>query len=425
MKSGPMLWLLLPALSLVVTKPTWAAEAAVASEEAELEALRKAAEEMAGPVEAAPAEAEVAPETAPGPRFLPALNPEVSVIGDVVFSLNDTEAESQQQEGEEEHAHPEPPLFLFGRDKFTLRTLELSLQAPLDPFSLAKVFLHWGGEGHVHVCEAYIDYTNLGKGWRLKCGKFRPTLGVLNRWHEHALPQVDPPRVYSWLFSEGSLSGLGLEVSRLVGPFWADTNELALGVINGSDPFTLAGEDFDRPALTLHLKSYYDLNPSIYFEWGLSGLVGWNDPAGDNLTHLEVLDFTYDWTPVGRAKYRGLTVRGELFWCHRQQEHFIYEHLHPAGATPERYATSLSGYLYAEQTFQRNWQRGLRLDYVELPDRPQDREWGLSAYVTFWQSEFTRWRLQYSHLERNFAPNENVLFLQVDWGMGPHRHEAY
>jgi len=399
-----------------------------AEEEVDLEALRQAAEEAAGP-----AEEEKPPEEvvfSSGERLQQALNPEISVIGDVLLILNDSEAETahHEEEAEEEgHHHGGEPPFFLGRDKFAMRLVELSLQAPLDPFSTCKSFIHIGEGGHVHVCETYLDYANIGNGWGLRVGKLRPTFGVLNRWHEHALPQVDPPRTYNWHFEEGHLGPVGVAFSRLTKPLWGNAGELEFSMTNGDEAVSLAGEESDRPAFTWHLKNYKDLNTSTYLEWGLGGLVGWNDPDGHNLTHIETLDFTYDWAPVGREKYRGRTLRGELFWNHREQDDFIASHkeLYPEDATAERHVSSLGSYLYLEETFQRNWKRGLRFDYTELPDRPQAREWGISPYLTFWQSEPTLWRLQFSHYERNFGPDENVLYLQLDWGMGPHRHETY
>jgi hypothetical protein len=299
----------------------------------------------------------------------------------------------------------------------------------VDPFTLGKVFLEVQ-EG-LEIDEAYLQYNRLG-GWTLKVGRFRPQLGVLNRWHEHAQPQVDTPRVLTWLFEDGRLSQLGIGLSRLVGPWWADVNEIDIALLNGADEISLAGEDFDRPAFTLHLKNYYDLSPSTYLEWGIGGLWGWNEAEGNFTTRVLTFDASYNWTPLGRSKYREFTARGELFWVQRRQRRLIaaYDEAN-GGVRPshlpmrEEVVHSVGLYAYIESKVNRQWTWGLRYDYVQLPDRKQDREWGLSPVLTFWQSEWVRWRLQFSHYERNFAPDENVVFLQVDFGAGPHRHEAY
>jgi hypothetical protein len=84
---------------------------------------------------------------------------------------------------------------------------------------------------------------------------------------------------------------------------------------------------------------------------------------------------------------------------------------------------------------------GLRYDSAELPwDRfelfhPEDYESGLketawSPFLTFWQSEFVRLRLQYQKARRDFAfgrggEEDEKLWMQVTFAAGPHKHESY
>ncbi|NCO38664.1 MAG: hypothetical protein GW911_04360 [Armatimonadetes bacterium] len=388
------------------------------AEETDAEALHRAAEEAAGP---APAQSEKTPEEVTFTnmnQLQSAANPEISFIGDMVGSINDNEGEA----GFEPHGPP----YLKGRDKFTLPVAELAFQLPVDPFCTAKTFLHFH-DGGVEVEEAYLDYANVA-GWNLRIGQMRPTISLFNRWHEHALPQVDSPRVYNWHFEDGCFKDLGVEVSRLLPPtLGADSNELFVSLFNGGNDYFLAGGEEDRPALGFHLNNYYDLSDSAYLQWGVGGLAGYTEAAGGNRTYLGTLDLSYDWSPVQEAKYRGLTARAELFWQRREQSDFIghFKQWRPAGLAAEPSVTSLGGWTYLEQTFARNWKRGVRFDYTQLPDRDSEHEWGVSPYITWWQSEPIRWRLQFSHYARNFLPDENVLFLQLDWGVGPHRHDEY
>ena len=121
-------------------------------------------------------------------RSLQALNPEISVIGDLFGHVdkNDTDA-----------------------DNFFAREFEISIVSNLDPFSRAKVFLsrheaggefapfaeagdpddHGAGEGGgFAVEEGYVEWVSLPGGIGLKLGKFFQQFGQLNRWHAHALP---------------------------------------------------------------------------------------------------------------------------------------------------------------------------------------------------------------------------------------------
>jgi hypothetical protein len=71
---------------------------------------------------------------------------------------------------------------------------------------------------------------------------------------------------------------------------------------------------------------------------------------------------------------------------------------------------------------------GGRLDYVEPVDidpaglvRHADTAW--SGYLTFYQSEFARFRLQYRR--KNFAAggDDNTVFLQGTVAIGVHKHQ--
>ncbi len=58
------------------------------------------------------------------------------------------------------------------------------------------------------------------------------------------------------------------------------------------------------------------------------------------------------------------------------------------------------------------------------------REVALTPYVTFWQSEFVRLRLQYQYVERDFAAwwggdSDNKVWVQATFAVGPHKHDQY
>ncbi|RMF19776.1 MAG: hypothetical protein D6760_12725, partial [Deltaproteobacteria bacterium] len=190
--------------------PTVASPPAPASQEeavdAELEALRAAAKAAAGAPQSeetvstggtkAPASGGVGPGQVGHERNLNRLNPEISFTGDVVA----------RAEG--------------ATKTFDAREFELDLQAALDPFSSTKWTISFGPE-QVDVEEGYIKYTGLGHGVTLRAGKMRQSFGVLNRFHQHALPQPDYPLVLQRMFGEEGLAQTGLSVEWLVPRPWA------------------------------------------------------------------------------------------------------------------------------------------------------------------------------------------------------------
>jgi hypothetical protein len=68
------------------------------------------------------------------------------------------------------------------------------------------------------------------------------------------------------------------------------------------------------------------------------------------------------------------------------------------------------------------------VDYVEPVEvdptqlvRHADTAW--SGYLTFYQSEFARWRLQYRHTNFAAGGDDNTLFLQGTAALGVHKHQ--
>ena len=375
-------------------------------------------------------EAESQRESAGGrARSLQALNPELSVLGDISYDWSES-----------------PDI----QDRFMLRGFEIAFQAALDPYTRFKAFLaahqeppllaheddHEEAEdqhAHAHseeisvsVEEIYIEWLALPLNTRLKVGQFRQQFGTLNRWHPHALPSVDIPFALRNLFGHDGLVGLGVGLDWQLPGLFATTSTLTLELVNADNPIAFAGSDFDDPAVMLRWAPFFDLGPSSYFELGLSGMVGPNGETDTSDTTLGSIDFNYVWEPVDRAKYRGIELRGQYI-------HSDYE------TETETFRTG-SFYSYLSWKFARRWIVGVRYDNAGVPnphvlphhedliDDPREVAW--SPYLTFWQSEFVRLRAQYQHVSRDFEweygpESDNRLFLQVTFAAGPHKHEAY
>jgi hypothetical protein len=389
-------------------------------EQGELEQLLAEAEEATAEQAAMEQEAEEHREEFVGrQRNLQALNPEISFLGDVSYDWSDTEA----------------------RDQFLLRGVEIGFQAALDPYARFKgtVAAHQEAEGlhdehedHINVGieEAYIEWIALPLNTRLRVGRFRQQYGTLNRWHPHALPSVDLPFAIRNIFGHDGLVGLGVGADWQLPGLWASSNGLTLEVVNADNGSAFAGSEFSEPTYLLRHTGFFDLGPDTYFEVGLNGVTGQNSEEDSLDTTVYGLDFAFVWEPVQRAKYRNVELRGEYL-------HTRFETGEEEFGTVD--ADSL--YAYLSWKFSRRWTVGLRYDYAELPspriellhEQPfteglRERAW--SPFLTFWQSEFVRLRMQYQHASRDFdwahgPDDDDRLWLQVTFAAGPHKHEAY
>ncbi len=373
--------------------------------QAELEHLRQAAHSEA--VKDTAAEVDTATKFVSGTRMQAMLNPELSVTGDIFFVGGEHE-----------------------REEWLADHFELDIQSYLDPYTRMHLVIGYHGphhgsdfgmEGHEEdehdhggfgIGEGYITWFQLPGHTSLTVGKKRQQFGVLNRWHRHALDQTDWPWVIQESFGPHGLVGTGVSVDWLMPRLWADTNELTVEIMNGNNDVAFAGSDWKKPTFLAYLKSYWDLSGDSYLQADLTGLHGVTDHAGDLGHDFLALDLAYDWYPAGRELYRGFTARGMLLrsWLDLED-----------GGSLDAWGS----YLYGQYRFTSHWFGGLRWDWVEDQRVPDHDTWGLTPYLTFWQSEFVRLRGQATYERDSWYGTDRRFELQITFAAGPHKHESY
>jgi len=118
---------------------------------------------------------------------------------------------------------------------------------------------------------------------------------------------------------------------------------------------------------------------------------------------------------LNRALYRGLVWRTELFYVNKD---WLGSDL----------INALGGYSYLDYRLGQQWIAGVRGDFAQLleVDNKDQYLWQVIPYLTFWQSEFVFFRLEYAHLQgKSLETRDNRITLQLNWSLGPHRHEKY
>jgi hypothetical protein len=357
-----------------------------AAPEAEMDAIRAAAHA------AAATGVQLPPPATEGPvvgreRNLNRLNPEISATG--IFLANKVGGESGE---------------------FAIDEVELDIQAALDPFSRMRLTFAYHGE-EVEIEEGFVLWGALPGAMQIMAGKFRQRFGTLNRQHLHALPQSEYPLAIQTYFGEEGLAQTGVSFSWLLPRLWATTNELTLEITNGENETAFGGEMFEDPSFLGRFNSFWDVGEASYVEWGLSGIVGKTVEKGDSA--VWGTNFTYSWSPPGRALYRGFNWRTELFLSQRDDEF---------GEQQDAWG----GFTYLEGLLARNLWAGVRFDRAEQPLEPDNYRWGVLPYLTWWQSEYVRLRGEYGYLVNEpTGESENRFTLQLTWAAGPHKHAIY
>jgi len=404
-----------------LSPPAPVSEKVKAEEEADY--LRKLAESIAGEKEE-----EKTPEETVfkfGGLSLQQLNPEISVTGDFLFSSRQDTTSNKSSD-------------------FDFRTLGVHIESWIDPYTRFKAAIPVT-ESETKLGEGYVTLYNMPWDLNLTLGKFRQQFGVVNRWHKHGLDQVDFPLSLRKIFGEGGLNQSGLSVDWLMSPLGDASQQLTLQFTDGSNSRLFGENARNRPSLLTHYKNYRDLSKDTYLEWGLTGLLGWNDEwdisggtkqNSSKMTTVFGTDLSVLWEPTEKMRYRNVEWRSEAYWLNKRL-------LAPDGSGAGT-VNAWGLYSYLQSKISRTIDIGIRGDlyvpdtksYAHISDSlslsplavtgDNPYLWQISPYITWWQSPFVKFRVEYNYSNGKGIENpEHVIWLQAVFAAGPHKHERY
>ena len=330
------------------------------------------------------------------PTGLQAMNPEIGVVADIVG-----QASESSEDGE-------------GNDKISARELELVFGHPIDPYSRLDATIAFSDFEDPSLEEAYITHWGLPGEVKARLGRLRPKIGKAGASHRDSLDTVDEPLVVTRYLGAEGLSRTAFELSSFLPvPWTVVTHEITAGTMEGGvgEGATLFGETRRRPSYYAHLKNFWDISDETNVELGGTYLLGSSDADARAEVNAFGVDATlvHFFTPTQKFKWQS-----ELYVQNRD-EHEEFEK-NPWG-------------LYSLMDFRLSPRFGLggRFDYVEPVDldpatiaRDGDTAW--ASYLTFYQSEFTRWRLQYRHTEFAQGGDDDAVFVQGTVAIGVHKH---
>jgi hypothetical protein len=337
---------------------------------------------------------------------LSAFNPEIGVLADIVGQLSESSADGE------------------GNDKISAREVELVFGHPIDPYSRLDITATFSDFEAASLEEAYITHWGLPGELKARLGRMRPKVGKASPLHRDSLDTVDEPLVVSSYLGAEGLSRTGVELSGFLPvPWTAVTHELTGGVMEGGvgEGGTLFGAIRRRPSYYAHLKNFWDISDVTNAELGATYLTGSRDDDSD----LEVQALGLDATLV-----HYVTPTNKLKW---QNELYLQERDEAVSVAEDGTETLLRDTpwgLYTLLDYRLSPRVGIggRFDYVEPIDvdpvrlaRAGDTAW--SGYLTFYQSEFSRFRLQYRHTDFARGGDDNTVFLQGTVAIGVHKHQ--
>ncbi len=323
-------------------------------------------------------------------------NPEIGVTGTVQALLTENSEDAE------------------GMDTIALKELELSFAHYVDPYSRLDAIITFNDnleEQNVDIEEAYYSHWGLPLGFRAQIGKFRAKIGKQNLLHLHALDTADYPIVIRDFFGEEGLASSGARlVHDIPNPFDIPF-EVTGEVLRGNNGNSFSGIS-RRPIFNTHVKTYYEFSKEANIEFGWTTMFGDENPEGQDQYGVKVFggDMTFNWfLPEGRA----VKWQNEIYFQNRTGR--VHENKDPWGF-----------YSLLDFRLSKRYSIGARFDKVEHLDIKDfhARTTAISPYITFWQSEFANFRLQYSHTDPADPgeKSDDAIFLEANFMIGAHKH---
>ena len=214
---------------------------------------------------------------------------------------------------------------------------------------------------------------------------------------------------------------------------------------DATNPSVFGQKTDNYPSILGRYLAYVDLSASTYLQFGVTGIIGWNnawvDSTGSSIddsqdTRVYGADLVLMWEPTDRMRYRNVEWRTEGYYLDKG----IYA---PDGSGADRLQPwGLYSMLYSKVS--RTLEIGVRYDYFS-PDTKDyaalNPDLSLSplattendayrrlagAWLTWWQSPFVKFRAGYSYEEdKGTGKDVHFVTLQMIFAAGPHKHDRY
>jgi len=323
----------------------------------------------------------------PGETSLNVFNPTVSVFLNGLWRLDNKDV-AHEHDGEIHELD----------DRFLLRAAELDFRAAVDPFADAVLVVgahkESPGEYEIDVEEGYVVVKSLPLGFweepplgtEIKAGRFLTSTGILNRLHEHDLPQSMRGLTFENFFGGHAYAADGVSLRFHLPSIGDSALTLTTEAVQGGG-WKMGHDGADQPAFIGHLGWFNTFADEHDLDLSLIGTYGSNDPDRRRQTQLLSLDAFYRWRPLQGGQWTSLVLAGQLFYGSREWED---------EATFESGTNRALGWLvYSQYQLDRQWYLGIRFDRTEhLEDRDTVSS-RLNPYVSFYASEFFRIRAGY------------------------------
>ena len=333
---------------------------------------------------------------------------------------------------------------------FTIPNAEISLDGAVDPyfkgFSNIVYKLDKNGETGVELEEVYFLTTSLPANLQLKGGQFFAEFGRQNPQHPHAWAFVDQPLILNRVFGPEGLRSQGARVSWLVptsfyteamvsvmnsagGTAWSFRSDES-AEIHGGVPDEREVERLGDFLVVPRVATSIDLNDTQTLLLGASAAFGPNSSGPRARTRIYGADLYWKWKSATAA---------QGFPFVSLQSEFLYRRYDAAERTSaEDAGTTLAAETLSDRGFysQLLWGikprivAGLRGEFAGGNDAAfeselRDDRFRLSPNLTWYPTEFSKFRIQYNYDHRTGIGSDHSIWMQFEFLLGAHASHKF
>jgi hypothetical protein len=357
----------------------------------------------------------------------PRLLPDISVVGDLIADLS---PKGSTQEGAR---------------RFSVREVEVALQAAVDPYFRGDVFIGFSDEEGAAIEQAYLTTTALPAQLEARVGRFLMPVGKQNTFHRHDLHTIEYPYVIQQFFGAEGLKGTGIYASRVFSPL-GFYQELIGTVVDrfGEAPGQTTSEESPNKKLSglgysARLRNYWDLGEATNLEVSFSAITGKREqPLSQAFHEINALnarqtvigsDVTYRWRPLRQGLYKSFIAQVELM-RQSNEKPSVPDEFRTSEGQPIEFNGPVGnfngGYAFARYQLSRRTFVSGRFDVVDNPSLDDETTKAGSGYFEFFPSEFSKLVAGFErYVPGGSARSINRLILQATFALGPHKPHPF
>jgi hypothetical protein len=359
------------------------------------------------------------------------LLPDFSAVGDFIGDL------SPKRSTQEDSA------------RFSVREVELAVQAVVDPYFRGDVFLGISDLEGISIEQAFLTTTSL-PDIEIRLGRYLMPFGKQNTTHRHDLHTIEYPYVIQRFFGPEGLKGTGVWVSKVFAPFgfYQELQATAVDRIGDKPEGLHATEPANRAlgglGYSAHFRNYVDISQSTNFELSFSALTSKREQPIDSTIAALLLSFrgidanaalvrqtvygsdlTFRWRPLQQGLYKSFILQAEVMRQLNGTDPKIpgVGDVLPYYLGPRRDFTG--AYVFARWQIGQRLFIGSRYDYLQDPEQNGRTFNAGSGYLEWFPSEFSKLVAGYERRDVPVDAGKDRILLQASFALGPHKPHPF